>query len=717
MASFPERLAALQPFWGTWYLDAPLGEGGYGKVYRVYCEENGRRRYAALKWIALPSSESELMSLRGNGLNDANIRLLYEEYTREIQREITLMSALRGTSNVVSYEAHAIIPRRNEFGWDILIRMELLMSLPQRLIKGMTVGDVVRLGIDMCRALELCARSKIIHRDIKPDNIFVDSTGAYKLGDFGVARTMRNDMTNMSVKGTPIYMAPEVYNGKAGDKSVDQYSLGLVMHRLLNAQQIPFAQTFDRVLTHGERTEAFAKRLSGKPMPPPLQGSPKLKAIICKACSFQGKKRYPSPEAMRRALEETLNDRECAEPLLSVGGPGLEGYRSSLDMIRLTGKKRMSTPILAALIGAAGLTAILAALLVLLMLPGSKPEETGTTAPVTDTPSPATDTPVPATDTPTATPTETPTATPTASPTATPDVDALLEKANALYAGSNYAEAAALYTTAAEMGNSQAQNRLGEMYELALGVQKDPVRAVYWYRQAAEQGYALAQANLGCMYENGLGIAQSFAEAVEWYRKAAAQGLAKGQYHLGYMYDYGRGTARDPEQAVYWYRQAAEQGYAAAQSDLGVLYELGDGVTQDDVQAVHWYRMSAEQGYAAGQANLANMYEKGRGVPQDYSLAVYWYQLSANQGNSRAQTNLGYMYYFGNGLEQNYEKAAEWTRLAALQGNDTAQNNLGIMYENGRGVPQDIEQAKYWYGLAAAQGNETAQANLDALDE
>ena len=91
------------------------------------------------------------------------------------------MSKLRGNSHIVSFEDHAFIERKDEIGWDILIRMELLTPLPAR-ICSMTVGDVVRMSIDMCDALATCSQYRIIHRDIKPDNILINKKGDYKLG-------------------------------------------------------------------------------------------------------------------------------------------------------------------------------------------------------------------------------------------------------------------------------------------------------------------------------------------------------------------------------------------------------------------------------------------------------------------------------------------------------------------------------------------------------
>lgn len=73
MRDFPERLVALQPFWGLWQLEEFIGEGSYGKVYRIKREEFGETYYAALKWICLPQNQSEIQSLRNEGYDDASI--------------------------------------------------------------------------------------------------------------------------------------------------------------------------------------------------------------------------------------------------------------------------------------------------------------------------------------------------------------------------------------------------------------------------------------------------------------------------------------------------------------------------------------------------------------------------------------------------------------------------------------------------------------------
>lgn len=118
-------------------------------------------------------------------------------------------------------------------------------------------------------------------------------------------------------------------------------------------------------------------------------------------------------------------------------------------------------------------------------------------------------------------------------------------------------------------------------------------QAAFWYLKAAEQGDADAQDALGDLYEKGQGVAQDYAQAVLWHRKAAEQGDADAQESLGDSYLNGQGVSRDYTQAALWYRKAAEQGDADAQDALGDLYDSGRGVPRDYAEAYFWYDLAA----------------------------------------------------------------------------------------------------------------------------
>ena len=178
-------------------------------------------------------------------------------------------------------------------GAAIYIRMELLESLTQVLRdKTMTAREAVQLGIDLCGALRGCESRRIIHRDIKPDNIFRSAFGTYKLGDFGIARQMEQTRASYSQKGTPNYIAPEIFLGKKYDRTVDVYSLGIVLYRLLNRNRLPFLPPAPQILTPKDNDTAFVRRMHGEPLPPPAQADAELAAIILRACDYDPAKRY-----------------------------------------------------------------------------------------------------------------------------------------------------------------------------------------------------------------------------------------------------------------------------------------------------------------------------------------------------------------------------------------------------------------------------------------
>jgi TPR repeat protein len=87
----------------------------------------------------------------------------------------------------------------------------------------------------------------------------------------------------------------------------------------------------------------------------------------------------------------------------------------------------------------------------------------------------------------------------------------------------------------AELGEAEAQNRLGLMYVTGKGVTKNDIEAAKWFRKAAEQGYANAQKNLGLMYDDGTGVTKNDIEAAKWYRKAAEQGHAGAYGNWGWL--------------------------------------------------------------------------------------------------------------------------------------------------------------------------------------
>ena len=290
-----------------WNITRLLGAGSYGKVFEIERSEFGQTYRAALKVITVPQSSAEVRSVISEGMSVSQAEAYFHGIVEELMHEFSIMFKLKGTANVVSCEDLRVLEHPDGIGWDILIRMELLHPLlPYVYQHPMARRDIIRLGIDICKALELCQRYNIIHRDIKPENIFISDNGDYKLGDFGIARTIERTSSGLSKKGTYSYMAPEVYAGKEYGFSVDTYSLGLVLYRMLNKNRGPFLPQPPEAITYDNREQALARRVSGEPLPRPFYGEGRLGEIVLKACAFDPKDRYSSPQQLRQELEAIL---------------------------------------------------------------------------------------------------------------------------------------------------------------------------------------------------------------------------------------------------------------------------------------------------------------------------------------------------------------------------------------------------------------------------
>lgn len=299
----------LKQIWPEWQIEGkPLGKGSFGVVYKAVRRDHGVESYAAIKVISIPTDSSEVDSLRSEGLDMNATRTYLQGIVNDFVSEIQLMESLKGVQNIVSVEDYKVVEKTGEIGWDIYIRMELLTSFNAYICdKKLTEKEIIKLGCDICTALEICAKRNIIHRDIKPENIFINDFGDFKLGDFGIARKLENMTGGLSQKGTFNYMAPEVANSSEYDARVDTYSLGIVLYRLLNGNRLPFLDTEKQLLNPNERRNAVDRRLRGEELPAPCDASPAMADLILRACAYDPNMRFASATEMKQALMSVAN--------------------------------------------------------------------------------------------------------------------------------------------------------------------------------------------------------------------------------------------------------------------------------------------------------------------------------------------------------------------------------------------------------------------------
>lgn len=289
--------------WPGWEIEKCIGKGGFGAVYEIKREVFGDEERCALKIITIPKDPGEIEYMRCEGMDDDSITNTYYLQVGDIVKEYKLMSLMRDNPNIVHCDDFRYTKHEEDLGWDIYIKMELLTPLMKVLDRMKTEQEVIRLGIEICNALAACQKHNIIHRDIKPQNIFISPEGHFKLGDFGIARTMEHTTKATAGIGTYSFMAPEVALGNTYGATVDLYSLGLVLYWLLNERRGPFVPLPPEMPTMAANDMARIRRYSGEAIPAPKNGSEGLKEIVLKACAFDVKDRFQTAQEMMDALK------------------------------------------------------------------------------------------------------------------------------------------------------------------------------------------------------------------------------------------------------------------------------------------------------------------------------------------------------------------------------------------------------------------------------
>ncbi len=690
---------------GHYQLLHVLGQGGFGITYlavdqrtnaQVVIKENLPTFYAA--------RDDASLQVQPLAVEDA-----VQNYAHTLQRfvdEARILARLNHPNIVRVHEAFEALGTAY-YVMPYIEAKELHKVIPTEAVDEAWLLPILKAVLS---ALDYLHTKNLLHRDLKPGNILLQTDGTPILIDFGTARALQTERSATMV-GTPGYTPIEqiTTHGKRGAWT-DVYALGATCYRLITGQLPPeanarLAEDEDPYLPLASRAELRARF------------SPALLSSIDKALAIRAKDRWQSAQewTAELAAPATPRDTRPSDPL-----PPLSIPIKQEEEAPATGKKPLALILclLGALLllgGGYGVYAYLDA------VEQAEPKARVEAACVEYMHAVMA--------------VHTKASLPDADKIPTPPNNQVVQTLRELADKGNH-EAEFVFSVLTALGlevpqdenkamdylrkaadgkQPHAQTALGRRYRKGIGVAKDESEAVKWYRKAAEQGLANAQFNLGYCYLHGIGVPKDGAEAVKWYRKAAEQGYAAGQHNLGYCYDEGIGVAKDESEAVKWYRKAAEQGYALAQCNLGYCYRNGIGVAKDDVEAVKWFHKAAEQGHDAAQFNLGVCYRNGIGVAKDESEAVKWYRKAAEQGYASGQNGLGYCYEHGIGVAKDGAEAVKWFRKAAEQGHADGQNNLGYCYDEGIGVAKDESEAVKWYCKAARQGDEDAQKALKKM--
>lgn len=305
-----------------------LGSGAFGTVYKVIKTNAAGQYIRALKHITIPTEKQYNSVLNSMGGDVSKADSYFSQMLNNIVSEIKILNDLseKGVQHIVRYYENDILITDSPRRYDIFILMEYLTPLEDFIQNAdFLVHDVVKLGLDILNGLRSCHNNGVIHRDIKDDNIFVSDKGEYKIGDFGVSKILKDSSKAESLKGTPNFLAPEVYLGKESyTKSVDLYSLGIVLYRLLNYNRNPFLPRFPEQYFSQDEDEAFEARMSGKTPDLPALGGEEIGHVIVKAISSSSE-RFQTADEFINSLELAI-DNTPSEILMQKVKLGISSY-------------------------------------------------------------------------------------------------------------------------------------------------------------------------------------------------------------------------------------------------------------------------------------------------------------------------------------------------------------------------------------------------------
>lgn len=272
---------------GKYEVLGEIGRGGMGIIYKAH--DASLNRMVAIKQLVLDGVDPDKK----------------DEFRERFRREAILVAGLNHPNLISIYDV-SIGVENSYYVMELLEGHSFRKELETRPKQRVPAEDLYPIIKQVCEGLAHAHDQNLVHRDIKPDNIFLLPGGKVKLTDFGIARSAEPDNSNLTkpgvMLGTLSYVSPEqLQDARNVDHRADIYSLGVVLYEAL-AGQLPFT---------GEGLTSTLMAIVSREAKPVNEVNPAitndLAAVVAKSMRKQAADRYPSAADLLKDFEKALN--------------------------------------------------------------------------------------------------------------------------------------------------------------------------------------------------------------------------------------------------------------------------------------------------------------------------------------------------------------------------------------------------------------------------
>ena len=274
----------VSPLLDNFAMGDPINDRNGIRTCPAMDQQNGDK--FIVKIISNPASPSQLEALLLSGAYQDKSQALayYRELSADIIAETEILNKLAALDGFVGFCGTQIVETDDQSGYDVYLLSPYRKTLERHWRnRTLTHLEALNLGLDLCSALSICRRTGYLYIAVKPENIYVNDDGSFKIGDIGFISLDSLKWASLPDRYRSAYTAPEIIDAYASiNTTVDVYAVGLILYQAFNGGQLP-----DPAVTE---------------IPAPEFADYEMAEIILKACAGDPANRWEDPVQMGQAL-------------------------------------------------------------------------------------------------------------------------------------------------------------------------------------------------------------------------------------------------------------------------------------------------------------------------------------------------------------------------------------------------------------------------------